>query len=634
MLLIAFFGKADAQNLSTKSKKAEKLYYQAQTNISLRAYDMAIPLLEQAISKDEDFLEALYMLGVSYKVMFQADKAKPHLERANTLNVDNKLPGVNFHLGEIYFKEERYKEAGDLMRQFLSSNPKGFNRDVAEGILLDCEYAVEGIKKKVSFNPVPLPNAVNRFQLQYFPVLSVDQSMLIYTRRLGINPADDEDIVVSFKNKDGAWNPPVSVSRNINTRYNEGTCTISADGRVLIFTSCFGRKVVGSCDLFVSFREGNDWSEPFNIGPPVNSKAWESQPSLSADGRTLYFVSDRGGGYGKRDIWMSTLNDENEWTKPVNLGPKINSGKDDISPFIHANGQTLYFASQGQPGFGGFDIYYTELTDEGWSVPENMGYPINTSDDQVSLFITADGSKGYYSHEESLGGRRLEGKLYEFDIPKEIQVANRSNYVSGRVFDAVTRKEIKADIELYDIEKKTRISKVQSDRITGQYVIVLTEGSEYALYVNKTGYLFQSLSFNYLEDVNLDPINIDIYLEPISEGIKTTLNNIFFDFDKYELKEKSITELTEVSKFLQNNPSLTIEISGHTDNKGSTSYNEELSLKRAKAVFDYLQNLGVDGSRMSFEGYGASQPVASNETEEGQALNRRIEFKVITHQPD
>ena len=596
----------------------------------MRAYDIAIPLLTDAVEKDENFLEAQYMLGVSYKMMFRNDLAKPHLEKANQLNIENKVPGANFHLGEIYFKEERYQETMELMKRFLSSDPKGYNRDVAEEILANCEYAVEGIKKKITFNPSPLPESVNRFQLQYFPVLTVDQKMLFYTRRLGINPNDDEDIVVSMKNSLGGWNAPVSVSDNINTRYNEGTCTISADGRMLIFTSCFGRRGVGSCDLFMSVREGSDWSEPINLGPPVNSKAWESQPSLSADGRTLYFVSDRGGGYGKRDIWMCTLNDNNEWTTPVNLGPRINSGKDDISPFIHANGQALYFASQGQLGFGGYDIYFTELTEDGWAEPENIGYPINTSDDQVSLFITADGSKGYYSHEENVNGQRLEGKLYEFDIPQEIRVAHRSNYVTGRVFDASTKKEIKAAIELFDLANQARVSKVESDRMTGQYFIVLTEGSEYALYVNKVGYLFQSLSFNYLEDVNFDPINIDIYLEPITEGIKTTLNNIFFEFDKYELKAKSITELQEINRFLSDNSTLKIEISGHTDNKGDDQYNNELSLKRAKAVYDYLMDLGIDGNRMSYKGYGANEPVASNETEEGQALNRRIEFKVIT----
>lgn len=616
--------------LSTKSKKAEKLYYQAQSNITLRAYDLAIPLLKEAVEKDENFLEAQYMLGVSYKMMFRNDLAKLPLEIANQLNKENKVPGANFHLGEIYFKEERYQETSELMERFLSSDPKGYNKDVAEEILANCKYAIEGIKKKISFNPAPLPESINRFQLQYFPALTVDQKTLFYTRRLGINPNDDEDIVVSFKNSSGVWNAPFSISDNINTRYNEGTCTISADGRMLIFTSCFGRKGVGSCDLFMSVREGNDWSEPINLGMPVNSKAWESQPSLSADGRTLYFVSDRGGGYGKRDIWMSTLNDNNEWTTPVNLGPRINSAKDDISPFIHANGQTLYFASQGQLGFGGYDIYFTELTEDGWSQPENIGYPINTSDDQVSLFITADGSKGYYSHEEIINGHRLEGKLYEFDIPPEIRVTHRSNYVTGRVFDASTKKEIKAEIELFDLANQARISKVESDRMTGQYFIVLTEGSEYALYVNKVGYLFQSLSFNYLEEVNLDPINIDIHLEPITEGIKTTLNNIFFEFDKYELKEKSITELNEINRFLSNNPTLKIEISGHTDNKGSDIYNNELSLKRAKAVYDYLLESGIERVRMSYKGYGANEPIVSNETEEGQALNRRIEFKVIT----
>jgi len=618
-----------AQNLDTKSKKAEKLYYEAQTQLTLRNYDGAIPFLQQAIEKDAEFTDALYLLGVCYQVLFKNDDAKVYYERAQSLDKEGRITGLLFHLGEIYFKEGKYKESKELLEKFMATNPKGYNKDQAEGILENATYAVEGVKKKIKFSPHPLPEKVNCYALQYFPVLTVDESSLFYTRRLGSGASDDEDIVVSHKDSSGVWSSPVSVSEKINTQYNEGTCTISADGRMLIFTSCYGRKGEGSCDLFVSTKEGDDWSDPVNMGVPINSQAWESQPALSSDGRTLYFVSDRGGGYGKRDIWMSTMNDNEQWTPPVNLGPHINSAEDEVSPFLHANGRTLYFASKGRLGFGGFDIYYTELSEDGWSEPENIGYPINTSDDQVSLFITADGSKGYYSHEEIVDGLRASGKLYEFDIPPEIQVAYKSNYVKGRIFDAVTKNVLKASVELYDVESDEKKSKVESDSKTGEYMIVLTQGAEYALYVNKTGYLFQSLAFNYLEERDLDPINIDIYLKPISEGIKTTLNNIFFEFDSYELQDKSKTELNEVNRFLTNNPTINVEIEGHTDNKGSNEYNNELSLKRAKAVYDYLINLGIPAGRMKYKGYGSKQPVASNETEEGMAKNRRIEFRVI-----
>jgi len=616
--------------LSTKSKKAANYYYQADNYLMLRQYPQAIEVLQLAIKKDEKFIEAIYRLGYAYKLLRDIPNADRYLSLAVEMNPDDlKMAGLYFHMGDLYYRKNQYTLAIKYLEQFLSYAPRGQTPEKARQILKNCRFAEEKVKLQMKFNPEPLSEIVNQFPLQYFPVLTADQNTIIYTRRYGSTPQYDEDIVFSERDENGIWSPPMSISENINTRYNEGTCTISADGRIMIFTSCFGRRVIGSCDLFLSIREGGDWSQPVNLGPNVNSKAWESQPSLSADGRTLYFVSDRGNGMGKRDIWVSTLDDEDEWSKPVNLGPKINSGQDEVSPFIHANGQTLYFASEGRLGFGGFDLYFTELLENGWKTPENLGYPINNSDDQVSLFITADGKKGYYSDEKIQDEFRVTSKLHVFDIPEEIQVSHRSNFVKGKVFDAKTRKPIQASIELFTLENNKLLSKVKSDSFTGDYVMVLTEGSEYALYVAKPNYLFESLSFNYAGEVNHDPINIDIYLNPIETGISTRLNNIFFDLDKYEIKKKSTTELNRIIAFLEQNPTIGIIIEGHTDNSGESGYNLDLSEKRAKAVYDYLVSNGGESERLSFKGYGQEKPIAANDSENNRQLNRRIEFRIV-----
>ena len=386
---------------------------------------------------------------------------------------------------------------------------------------------------------------------------------------------------------------------------------------------------MGSCDLFVSYKTGDAWSQPENLGSAINSGAWESQPTLSADGRTLYFVSNRHDGRGGYDIWVSYLDQENQWTKAVNLGSAINTPDDEVSPFIHVNGRTLFFSSKGYKGFGGFDIYYSERSPEGWTEPENLGYPINTHDDQVSLFVTTDGKKAFYSLDEKRTGRIVGSKIFTFNVPDEITLITESNLVVGKVFDAKTKDYLEADVELIDLTTDSLVAKVKSDPISGDYMMVINQGRKYALYVDKQGYLFKSLSFDYAQEAENNTATIDIPLQPIETGSITRLNNIFFAFDKYALEEESKTELTKVIRFLQTNPSVKIEIGGHTDDRGTANYNQELSLKRAESVYNYLVQNEIEANRLSYKGYGQEKPVADNETEEGQAQNRRIEFKIV-----
>lgn len=361
----------------------------------------------------------------------------------------------------------------------------------------------------------------------------------------------------------------------------------------------------------------------------VNSADWESQPALSADGRTLYFVSDRRGGVGRRDIWVSHLDDNGEWTRARNVGKPVNTIYDEISPFIHANNRVLYFASNGLVGFGGYDIFFSERDSAGlWTAPKNMGSPINNHEDQFSLFITADGKKGYYSHEELREGY-TRSRIFEMDIPEEDRVRYVSNYVKGRVTDRVTGEPLGAAIELINLATHETESLVHADSVTGAYLFVLTEGSEYALYVSMPGYLFRSLNFNYSEQEHMKPISLDVALDRAAEGTTAVLQNIFFDVDSYALHAKSRTELEKIRRFLEDNPGLRVEIGGHTDNSGSVTYNQQLSERRARSVYDYLVGVGIDARRLVPKGYGPSVPVADNSTVEGRSQNRRIEFKLI-----
>lgn len=631
IFLVAFPFSAFAQaGLSTKSNKAIELYTEADNYRVRGQHAEAIDLLNQAIAKDKKFVEAYYRLGLVYMTTKNYSKAIENFEKGLELTNEVKKQKVFWYdLGETYLLTGQYDKATATLTEFVKvENQNKQKLDRASLMLKNATFAKSNQTEKAKYQQRKLSDTVNCFAMQYFPVLTADQQELIFTRRLVGIGDDDEDLVITRKDANGRWYSPVSISKNINSKFNEGTCTISADGRKLIFTSCSGRRGFGSCDLFESTKIGMDWSEPVNLGPNVNSFDWESQPSLSADGRTLYFVSDRKGGYGRRDIWYSTLDDQGQWTKTLNLGTPVNTQYEEYSPFIHVNGKTLYFASNGLVGFGGFDLFFSERLENGWSLPENVGSPINDHEDQFSLFITADGKKGYYSHEEMTASGIPMGRLYEVQIPENQQIKYRSNYVKGTVKDKKTGKELRAKIELFDINKNKIVSLVHSDSLSGEYLMVLTQGSEYVLYVNKKGYLFQSLNFNYSDVSDFDPLTINIELDPALKGSVSVLKNIFFDVDKFDLKEKSITELEKIVQFLTENPQIRVEISGHTDNTGSAAYNQQLSEKRAKSVYSYIVGKNINPSRLAWKGYGSSKPIQPNDTEEGRQQNRRIEFTI------
>jgi len=539
VVLLLISGSLYAQMpLSTKNRKAIEYYTEAD-NFRVRGqFSQAINLLQQAIQKDKNFVEAYYRLGIVYMSLKDFPKAIEQLEKGVSLTDDIRKQRIFWYdLGESYFTIGEYEKAEETIAAFLRAETQNRQRiQHAQLLLKNIEFARENQRNASLYKQRPLSDTVNAFVMQYFPVLTADQQELIFTRRIGSGPNEDEDLVVSRKDARGRWTTPVSLSDNINSDLNEGTCTISADGRRLIFTSCVGRQGYGSCDLYESVKVGDTWSEPRNLGRNVNSAEWESQPALSADGRTLYFVSDRRGGVGRRDIWVSQLDENGQWTRARNVGKPINTVYDEISPFIHANNRVLYFASNGLVGFGGYDIFFSERdTAARWSTPKNMGSPINNHEDQFSLFITADGKKGYYSHEELRDGY-TRSRIFEMDIPEEDRIRYVSNYVKGVVTDRATGKPLGAAIELINLSSNETESLVHSDSVTGRYLIVLTEGSEYALYVSKQGYLFRSLNFNYSEEENFVPISLDIALDRATEGSTAVLHKIFLAVDKYDMR--------------------------------------------------------------------------------------------------
>jgi OmpA-OmpF porin, OOP family len=632
LMLAASLSPLQAQDhLSTRSKPAIRFYQEAEALIARRQFPEATLALQRALDKDPDFVEAHLRMGFCYEMLRNLPGQQYHLEQVvRLMPADNRYKNSYFVLGKVYFNRGMYRESAGMLDRLerLGMEQERIRREVAS-LRENIAFALVQLENPLQINPQPLPEPLNRFALQYFPVLTADEKTIFFTRRNGISFADDEDIYESNRQNDGTWSVPVSISPNINSRLNEGTCSISADGRTLIFTSCEGRQSFGSCDLYVSYRVGEEWSVPENLGPNINTRAWESQPSLSADGRELFFISDRTGGGGKRDIWMSRRDEKGQWMKAWNLGAPVNTPEDEVSPFIHANGAALFFASRGYPGMGGFDLFISDRMGLGWGVPRNLGYPINTHDDQVSLFISTDGKTGYYSFEQQQAGQAYnKSTLYYFNFPEDRIMVSPSQYLTGTIRDARTGENLKARIELWNLAQDSLINVFESDPVTGIYYSVINRDQRYGLYVEREGYLFESRSFA-LDSAFADAQAVqDFLLQPIERGAITRLNNIYFDFDSYALRSDSETELQKLRNLFARNPTMVVEIAGHTDNLGSDAYNHELSTRRAKAVYDYLVEHGVPAGAIAYRGYGETQPLVPNQDEESRQHNRRIEFRI------
>ena len=615
-----------------QNSKAKELLEKANKASSERKFDDALVLTLKAIEKDSNFAEAHFRAGQLFEGKLNQTKAVAAYNKAMSLKPDE----ITFNQAFIYTGSRALK-AGDYEKALknLSFAVKNVNESLPlykqlRKQITNCDFALEAVKNKSIIEPKAVAGLENFAAYCYFPVLTADAQTLIFTARSESN--DDNLFVSNLKN--GQWQAPKSISNKINTAANEGTCSVSADGHTLVYTTCNGKDSFGSCDLYLSKKVGEDWSEPINLGLGVNSPDWESQPALSNDGRTLYFVSDRKNGFGRKDIYISFLGDDGIWTKAENLGTEVNTPYDDISPFIHANGKTLFFASDGHVGMGGLDIFFTEIitpqtsnfkTGHSWKKPENLGYPINTAADQVAMFITTDGKRAFYTFDD-----KKRNVIYEFNVPENLfKRFKKADFLKGIVQDAVTKKFVSANIELYDLKTNTLLQKLSSDPITGEYTAVLPNGSQFALYVNKEKYFFKSLSFDYTQDKANAGKKIDVLLEPIRTNVVERLNNIFFDSGKADLKPESTVELNKIITLLKNNTSLKIEISGHTDDVGSDQTNLVLSQKRAAAVTYFLQQNGIDINRLVAVGFGETKPIMANSSEENRQINRRIEMKIL-----
>jgi len=621
VLLISLKGYSQAK-YSITNKAAIRNYERAGSYLDLNNFSEAKAELNQALNEDGDFIEAYMLLADVYRVTFEYKNAINNYRKAYQLNPDF-APERYFYLANCELKMGNYKEAITNFNNYLAKgNPKEERQTLTDKYLKDCNFALDAITHPVAFKPVNLGPNINTNQQEYMASLTTDENSIIFTRQINNN----EDFYRSFK-IDTSWTKAEYLSSNINTTsYNEGAQCISPDGQFLFFTGCNRPEGLGRCDIYVSQREGNGWSKPVNLGYPVNTKGWESQPSISSDGRTLYFVSDRADGFGSYDIWKSNLGDGGKWGNPVNLGANINTKYDEQSPFIHPDNETFYFSSDGWVGMGDKDIFISRADSTGeWGTAINLGFPINTYGEERGLTINANGTKAYFSSNNFNGYGGFD--IYSFNIPNAIK-PKPTNYIKGKVFDAITKKPLDALVDIIDLKTGNSLHASYANKIDGTFLAALPNNKVYGLNVNQAGYLFYSENFSIERYKPGEPVILEVPLQKIEVGNKVILKNIFFDSNKFEIKEESRTELTILLDFLAENPGVKIEIRGYTDNIGDDKSNLILSQNRAKAVYSYLIKEGVNSERLTSKGFGEKEPVANNNTVSGRANNRRTEFMI------
>jgi len=633
ILLCISLGFLPGISYAQKTSKAVPLCEKAGKAMQSQDFVKAMDYLNQAQLKDPNYPDIYIMKGDVFNFNLMSDSAMLNYQRAIDL-IGEPDPMLYYIAGNEGAKCGAYEYALKTLQLFMQ---KGIQYSEilpdAQKTIANCKFAIESMKNPRSFELVNMGASVNSEWDEYLAALTADDEQIVFTVK---RPRDkgtvcafclnEEDLYYSSKSF-GAWLPREELGTPVKTGYNEGAQCLSPDGKYLLYTMCDADFGMGSCDLYWSKRIGDRWSRPRNFGAPVNTSVWESQPSMAADGMTVYFASSRPGGFGGMDIWKTTMTSEGEFSVPENLGPTINTPGDDAAPFIHSDGRTLYFASNGRVGMGGYDLYYSTLqTDGTWSEPIDMGFPINSPADEINIFINASGTVAYIASDKDGGYGGLD--LYSFELDDQLR-PNPVTYIKGHVKDAFSGEPLAARIEMIDLNTRQLLTSTSSDAVTGSYLACVHTGGNILLNVSHPDYPFYSENFQIEKTyTELSPFLKDISLQPTDVGTVVTLKNVFFDFDKTELKPESFVELDRLVSYLQHN-SVRIEIGGHTDDQGSEDYNDRLSENRAKAVYDYLIQKGIPADRLTYKGYGKRMPVADNSTDEGRATNRRTEFKII-----
>lgn len=609
------------------STKNQQQFDKALQYYKMQDFDNAIAEINKMLKKNPGYVDAILLLSDVYhdsnSTVSEIETLEKALQYSDNALIYYRLAKAGYSLGEYekaLLNFEKYLQTKNITEQRKSE----INRSIAS-----CRFAIDAVKSPLSFNPERLPESINSKADEYWPSVSLDGSKLVFTRlQKSANGLSQEDFFSSLSDSSG-WEMATPIIE-INTTENEGAQALSADGRLLFFTACNRPEGIGSCDIYYSVFNGKNWSTPKNAGSTLNSNAWDAQPSISSDNRFVYFSSNRAGGKGKKDIWRAEMleitSDGNiRWKKPENSGEMINTAGDEISPFIHPNNKTFYFASDFHTGMGGMDLFVSKMQNGDLLKPENLGYPINTHKDEQGLDIGFNGKTAFFSSEREPG---FGLDIYTFQLPDELST-EPVTYIKARIIDAESGKIIRAFAEIINVSADSLFQRTERADENGEILICLPLNENYAFNVSETGYLFYSRSY-WLKESNTQskPENIEIRLQKVKIGAEMNLYNIYFETDLFSILPVSLPELEKLANFLLTNPQLEVEIQGHTDNSGNPERNLKLSELRAKSVVEYLVSKGISANRLFPKGYGENKPVSTNETEEGRRLNRRTTVKI------
>jgi len=665
ILFIFFISLLSAQmRYSSKNKAAIKLFKKAMEapgktidpQTGMADYRAGLDLLDKALKKDEKFWEAHLLAGEFNEYLGDFKGALNHYESAIRINPNHSATDATYYYAAvILFQMGKYEQTIEYLSRLVknrSANPEY----IREGNrLIQCsQFAINSIQNPREFNPINIGPGINTKDPEYFPTITVDGKTILFTRRI-VEPRSrphgvQEDFYISnFDENTKKWGAAITLPKNINTLFNEGAPTIGPDGRSLIFVACSdmsgvnygeGREGKGSCDLFYTKKVGSRWLNPVNIPGYINTSLWETQPSLSADGKTIYFIREikNKGASDNADIYMSKLQENGVWGQPIRLPEIINTPYAEESVLIHPDGKTLYFASKGHIGMGGTDLFISRMDENGnWSEPQNLGYPINTSYNENSLMVSPEGDIAFFASNRKGGYGELD--IYYFELPADLR-PTKTLYFEGVVYDINTKKPLGGKFELIDIQTGNIVVTEFADVETGEFTVSLPVNREYALKVTHDGYAYFSETFNMTVPEDQEVKHMDIPLIPNDKlGSEIVLANIFFDRNKAELKQESLVELANLMEYLNKNKSIKIEIGGHTDTRDEDAKNLELSTRRAKVVYEYLIQQGIASNRLSYKGYGETQVLISDdqiskmstekEKEAAHQKNRRTVYKIL-----
>lgn len=653
LTLISSCSVAQPGRYTSSSKKAIKLYEagrvcfgQIDHITGKRSLGCAESNLLKAIEKDPTFSEAYSLLSNVYVKKGDLNKAVSYKEQMMT-KTTKFSKSEYFYLATMLMAQGEYQKVIEYSNKYLATrnaNPRFVVK--CQEYIRNSKFGINAKRNPVDFNPINMGAQINTHNPEYFPSLTADDSTLLFTRliddaRVQHRPQNQEDIFITTKMSDGMWVSSRSVSSNVNTVANEGAPTLSADGKYIILVGCatgpdgkYGndREGYGSCDLFVSERIGKEWTKPVNMGAPINSEHWETQPCFSSDGKTLYFIRGLVKHRERRDpqnqdIYKTEILPNGTWSKPEKLGANINTPGREESVQIHPDGQTLYFSSNGHTGMGGQDLYMSRKDATGrWGKAVNLGYPINTHKNENSLLVSSKGTVALFSSNREGGFGDMD--LYSFNMPKELQPI-KTTFMKGLVYDEKTKEPLAAKFQLIDLKTGKIFKAAIANSKSGDFMVALPKNKEFALIAEHDGYFFYSKNYS-LDKLtkNKTGFLINVPMKPMESGGVFVLENIFFDVNKADLKPNSITELNKLKKILEENVSMRIELGGHTDSDGNDANNQVLSENRAKAVVNWLVEKGIANTRLSYKGYGETVPLVENNSPENKAKNRRTEVKI------